>query len=69
MRRFTLFVAFTILGVWLSLSLGGCAGPSLLEGSGIKAPAPGGYDDLCRRDPLSPVCPSPKAADALPPSH
>ena len=25
MRRFILFVAFTILGVWLSLSLGGCA--------------------------------------------
>lgn len=25
MRRFALFVAFTILGVWLSLSLGGCA--------------------------------------------
>lgn len=56
MRRFALFVAFTILGVLLSLSLGGCATQSRLEGSGIRAPAPGGYDDMCRRDPANIAC-------------
>jgi len=67
--RLFLFLIFAAVGVFLSLALGACAGPSLLEGSGIKAPAPGGYVDLCRRDPLSPVCPSPKAINAVTPSH
>ena len=54
--RVFLFLLLLVAGIWASLMLGGCASPVLLEGSGIRAPAPGGYDDMCRRDPANIAC-------------
>lgn len=54
--RLFLFLIFAAVGVCLSLTLAGCATQSRLEGSGIRAPAPGGYDDMCRRDPANIAC-------------
>lgn len=51
MIRAALFAALTIIGVALSLSLGGCAPAQTLKASGIDAVPPAGYVKLCAQRP------------------
>lgn len=56
MKRMVLMLVMAIVGVWIALALGGCAGPQLLKGSGVPAAAPGGFVDYCNRHPERAEC-------------
>ena len=43
--------------IFISLSLGGCASPGPLKGSGEIAPTPAGHAKLCAERPDFPGCP------------
>lgn len=57
LERILIFIALSILGVAISLSLGGCASTGTLTGSGEVAPTPAGHAKLCAERPDFPGCP------------
>lgn len=55
-HRALIFLAFLAIGLVVVFSLGGCAAPQLLKGSGEATPPPTGYIVECAKSPSLENC-------------